>query len=306
MNLNKIKPYLPSKKFQKFIGALLIVGIIIFLVFWIFSSQKESFSNYKQGLSVNNKTVNELLVKDTDGDGVADWEEQFWGTDKNKKFTFEGVSDFQYIENKRLALNTEQDTENKTLTQTEIFAREFFPAILALNSEGVDQATINNFSTALGQKIITPEIKVEYFDKDITINTNEDPESRLAYYKKIQSIFNLYKEKGVGDELSIISQRLLSYSNEGNTEKTPELLLIGELYQEFAKKVIEVSVPGSLSEYHLQIINSAHNVGSSVINMAQVIEDPIVGLSALSSYEKYSQDLITAVETLEKALEGLL
>ncbi|MFA7285933.1 MAG: hypothetical protein WC011_03775 [Candidatus Paceibacterota bacterium] len=306
MNFDKIQKYLPSKKFQKFIGAFLVIGIFVFVVFFIFSSQKESFSNYKQDLAVNNVTVNELLVKDTDGDGVADWEEQFWGTDKNNKFTFEGISDFQYVENKRTALNGEQEIENRTLTQTDIFAREFFPALLALNSEGVDQDTINNFSTALGQKILNPEIKVLYFESDIKINNTEDGNSRLAYYKKVQATFNKFKDAGIGNELNIISQGLLSYSNEGKTGQSAELLLVGGAYQDFAKEILAVSVPSSLSEAHLQIINSAHNVGETVINMSEVIGDPIVGLSALSAYEKYSQDLIDAVNNLEEKLEQVI
>jgi hypothetical protein len=33
--------------------------------------------------------------------------------------------------------------------------------------------------------------------------------------------------------------------------------------------------------------------------MSKVIEDPIVGLSGLSSYQKYSDELVKAVEKLE-------
>lgn len=302
MNLKNIKQYLPSKKFQKTIIAFLVLGTVIFIVIFIISSQKEKYSS-QTGLAVNNKTVYELLGKDTDGDGVEDWEEQFWGTDKNKKFTFEGISDSQYVDNKRLALNTEQELNTKALTETDIFAREFFPAILALNSEGVDQETINNFSNALGQKIVTPEIKVTYFDSDIKTNQDEDKASKINYYKTIQKLFNKYKEDGIGEELQIISQGLLSYSNEGKTTETSELLIIGQAYQDFAKGVIAIEVPGSLSEYHLRIANNAHNTGASVLNMAKVIEDPIIGLSALSSYQKYSQDLIDTVDELETELE---
>jgi hypothetical protein len=302
MNLKNIQQYLPSKKFQKTIVAFLVLVIVIFIVIFIISSQKEKYSS-QTGLAVNNKTVYELLGKDTDGDGVEDWEEQFWGTDKNKKFTFEGISDSQYIDNKRLALNTEQELNTKTLTETDIFAREFFPAILALNSEGVDQETINNFSNALGQKIVTPEIKITYFDSDIKTNQEEDIESKKDYYTKIQKLFNKYKESGIGDELQIISAGLLSYSNQGKTTDTNELLVIGQAYQDFAKSVVATEVPSSLSEYHLRIANNAHNTGASVLNMAKVIEDPIVGLSALSSYQKYSQDLIDTVDELEVELE---
>ena len=45
-----------------------------------------------------------IIVVDTDGDGIADWEEALWGTDKNKKITFNDTPDATYIENKKKEL----------------------------------------------------------------------------------------------------------------------------------------------------------------------------------------------------------
>ena len=66
---------------------------------------------------------------------------------------------------------------------------------------------------------------------------------------------------------------------------------------------MDTSVPESLVEYHLQIANSSNNLSISVSNMAKVTNDPIVGLSGISQYQKYSEDLVQAVEDLESILE---
>lgn len=298
MNLQKIKPYLPSKQFQTVVLFLIVLIAIGFGIFYIFS-KNEKFSRNKD-LEINKKTIYEIIETDTDGDTVPDWEESLWGTDKNKKATFEGISDSEYIENKKKALNLTSDVEVSNLSETESFAREFFTAYLALkSSEGVNNSDINNFSEALGQKIVNPNLTDLYTDSQIKKSNKDDSESQLDYYQDISALFNKYKESGLGDELNIISKGLLTYQNEGKVEKYNELLLIGESYQEFAKQALEIAVPQSLSKYHLNIINASNNTGVSVINMSKVIEDPIVGLSGLSSYQKYSDELVSEVESLE-------
>jgi len=302
MNFDKIKPYLPSKKFQKFIGGVFVIGIFIIVVFFIFSSQKESFSNYNKNLEINQKTINDLVQQDTDGDGIPDWEEDLWGTDKNNKTTFEGIPDATYIENKKKALNAEQEINNKTLTETDIFAREFFSAYAALNSEGANPEIINNFSNALGQKIVSTKIENAYSQKDVQILATDSEDSHIEYYLKLQKEFNDYQDNGIGNELEIISNGLLSYTNQGKVAESAELLLIGQTYQDFAKKIIAMRVPSQLVAIHLDIVNSSNNIGSSILEMTKVTSDPIIGLSALSAYQEHSRALVVAVAKLEELL----
>lgn len=302
INLNKIKPYLPSERFQKIVFSLIILVILGFGVFYFFSKD-EKFSR-NDDLEINKKTIYEIIGTDTDGDGIEDWEENLWRTDKNKKYTFEGLSDAEYIENKKKALNLTENNENEKITETETFAREFFTAYLALKgSEDVTSTDISSFSEALGQKIANPQIENLYTKNQIKLTEIDNQENQNDYYQDVSSLFNKYKDSGLGDELEIISKGLLSYQNEGKVETYNELLLIGEAYQEFAKKSLEISVPESLAEMHLNIINNANNTGISVINMSKVIEDPIVGLSGLSSYQKYSDELVKTVEALENFLQ---
>lgn len=311
MNFNQEKylKYLPSKKFMFIIGAGLVLVIVIFIIFFM-SSSGENFTtgNKKDAtLKIGNQTVTDLIQKDSDGDGIPDWEEALWGTDPNKKITFNDTPDATYIENKKKELKIEGSVNETKLTETEKFAREFFTSYSAMKSSGqVDSSTINSFSNALGQKIVNPTLIDRYKENDIKINDSDDSIIKQKYYDEVKKLFNTYKSAGLGDELSIVSSGLTSNSTSGATN-TPEqytkLSEIADAYQNFAKKVMEVTVPQSLAEYHLRIANSANNTGVSVLGMAKMIEDPIVGLSGLSQYQKYSDDLIKAVADLENFLQ---
>jgi hypothetical protein len=292
-----IKNYLPSKKFIYLIIVIVVLGIIFFLIFNFYSQKKLFFfSDKESGLKNEKLTINDSLQKDTDNDGVVDWEETLWGTDKNKKATFDTVSDLLYIESKKKELNIDTTKDEQGLTETEKFAREFFATYVAMKTAGNDANTINNFSNALGQKIIYPSLIDGYNEQDIKINTiNDTIEGRMAYYLNLKKIFESYESKGMGEELSIVANGLTSTTKSENYSK---LLVIANAYQDFAKKIMEMSVPQSLISYHLKIANGSNNTGISVLSMTKIINDPIVGLSGLSQYEKYSDEFIKASEEL--------
>ena len=295
-----MKKYLPSKQFVYLIIVFIVLGIIFFLIF-NFSPQKKLFffSNKENGLKNEKITINDSLQKDTDSDGVADWEETLWGTDKNNRTTFDGIPDLTYIENKKKELNIDQTKDEQGLTETEKFAREFFATYVAMKTSGNDANTINNFSNALGQKIIYPSLIDSYNKQNIKIKVDDTLEDRILYYLDLKKIFESYKSKGMGEELSIVADDLIS---NGTSKNSSNLLAIASAYQGFAKKIMEMSIPQSLISYHLKIANSSNNTGISVISMTKITSDPIIGLSGLSQYQKYGDEFIKAVQDLETKL----
>lgn len=309
--MQKYKKYLPSKKFSVVIGSVILLTAIIFGIFYYFSKNK-SYNKEGGGLLVENtliesKTIEELIQSDSDGDGVLDWEEALWGTDKNKKVTFDGKSDLAYIAEKRKELNIEADLNNQeNLSETDIFARQFFSAYTALKASGqADSGIINNFSNALGEKIANPNLIDIYSDKDIKITTIDNENYRINYYNTLKKAFEKESVYGLGEEVNIISGGLLTYTTNGTEDKYEQLSIISEAYKNFAKKVIDTPVPESLVEIHLQIANNAYNTGISVGNLTKITADPIVGIAGLTQYEKYSNALITAVGNLDAILDGV-
>ena len=305
----KYLKYLPSKKFILIISAGVVLAVVIFMIFFMSSSGENFITGDKKensALKIENQTIISLIQNDSDGDGIADWEEALWGTDKNKKITFNDMPDATYIENKKKELKIESSINETKLTETEKFAREFFSSYSAMKSSGqIDSDTINSFSNALGQKIVNPALIDYYKETDVKTSTLDNVATKQKYYQDMQNLFKSYQSVGLGDELDIISKGLASNSASGTTDNTDQysrLSIIANAYQDFAKKIMEMNVPQSLVIYHLLIANSSNNTGISVANMEKIINDPIVGLSGLSQYQKYSDDLVKAVTDLETAL----
>jgi len=307
---NNMQKYLPSKKFIRLTLSFIVVGVILFIASnFIFSKKLSFFSSKKENansLATSNLSMLNLVQADTDSDGVADWEEALWGTDKNNKATFDGITDLKYIEAKKKELNVDQKKDSGELTETEKFAREFFTAYMAMKSSGgVDNTTINNFSSALGEKMANPNIIDQYSEKDVKIDKTNNGEGDLEkYYLDIQELFDKYRSSDIGDELNIISSGLMADTKTNKEEMPKKLADISNYYQELASKMMDLSVPKSLTSFHLKTANSANNTGISVKNMITIQSDPIVGLSGLSQYKKYSEEFINSATELEtKILE---
>ena len=304
----KYSKYLPSKKFILILSVIIVLAVVIFVIFFMSSSGENFITGDKSdsALKIENQTIVDLIQNDSDGDGIADWEEALWGTDKNKKITFNDMPDATYIQNKKKELKIEQSVNETKLTETEKFAREFFSSYSAMKSSGqIDSDTINSFSNALGQKIVNPSLIDYYKETDIKTSALDNFATKQKYYQDMQNLFKSYQSVGLGDELDIISKELASNSangTAGNIDQDSKLSTIANAYQDFAKKIVEMSVPQSLAIYHLLIANSSNNTGVSVSSMEKIIDDPIVGLSGLSQYQKYSDDLVKAVAELEANL----
>ena len=300
------KNYLPSKRFIYSIVAIVILGVLFFVISSLISG-KSYFSASKNGqLQTTSLTLNDLLQKSSAGDGIPDWEKALWGLDPNSTTT-NGIPDAQYIQQKKDALKIASGNtgtqNNGNLTETDKFAQEFFASLSAMKQSGqVDANTINNVSAALGQKIVDPTMTDQYTDQDAKIADKDGIAAQKTYYTTIKKLFEDYKQKGIGEEVQITS--VLANSGEVGNESqySDKLTQIASAYEDYATKVMATSVPQSLVPYHIAIANSANNTGLAVGNMAKVVNDPVVGLSGLSQYQKYSDALITAVGNLETIL----
>lgn len=117
---------------------------------------------------------------------------KLFGVQTKTKITFNDTPDATYIANKKKELKIEGSVlaDATKLTETEKFAREFFTSYSAMKSSGqIDQNTINDFSSALGQNIVNPTLVDRYTETDVKINNVDNPASKQKYYFEVKTLF---------------------------------------------------------------------------------------------------------------------
>ena len=145
MKLPNFSAYLPSKKF---IFAVLISLIIVTAGFLIFTSVKKQ-ETAKQEPQINKPAISQEIAKDSDNDGLPNWEETLWRTDPNNPDTDkDGIPDGQEvkesrnpllagngktdkIENSRPEKSAAEQTIQPPSTLTEALAQNFFSDFLS-------------------------------------------------------------------------------------------------------------------------------------------------------------------------------
>lgn len=251
--------------------------------------------------SADTSSIQDLIQKDSDGDGVPDWEEALWGTDPNNKETNKGVADADWIAQRKKDLAASGDLQagapaGQNLTETQKFSREFFATVTALKQSGnLDDAAVSNISNVLGDKIKNSDLADNYTVIDIKKTYDVTKESQANFYETMKQAYLKYRDQGIGDEFD-------SVDPDAGTTDAATLAKIGQAYQDFSKDAQNLKVPSNLVQNELDIINSAYNTGQAVKNLAKMADDPLVGLTGLSQYQKYSEQFVNSSEDLRTYL----
>ncbi len=287
-----MKPdYLPSQQFRLRL-ALLIATIAVAVSVYelvVFIRAKQQAAHRATPV-----TIKDLVQKDSNKNGIPDWEEALWGLDPTKN----GDSNKEFIMTKRQALTQGADAQTAPASQStpenQQLAQDFFATLLSLQQTGnLDSSSMQAISDAIGQKIVAPAIPDIYtIPMAKTIPTNQI--SRINYLTSYSNLIIKYKDAKLGNELSYINVAL-----ENND---PGALAIVEKiaadYKSFGKDLMATPVPESIALTEVSLANNYQKVGQSIGGLTQILSDPIIGMKALINYKKYSDALISDTKAL--------
>jgi len=282
-------------------AALFIVTLFLFKTTTIFKNIGGN-GNQEAGLAYSNEILADLVNKDTDLDGVLDWEEGLWGTDPRKKDTNDdGVPDNVEIENLKKQAGQNQQGESllideENLTETDKFSREFFATVATLNQSGeMDQATVDKLSESLAEHLQNSVPKKIFTARDIKIIKDDSVKATQKYNDTLDSIQEKYPvEKSVATVLA----EFLADGNEVNVSALEGLDPIIEQINNIINAIAKMDAPQSLTVLHLDFLNGFERLKENIIDIKLYDGDPIVALSAISQYEEN-------VPLLEKAVSNL-
>jgi hypothetical protein len=199
--------YLPSKKFLYRTVAIVILIALLFGIYKLSIFFLNKFS--KKGQSSLTISSDGNIQKDSNNNGIPDWEETLWGLDPTK----DGQANKVTIEQRKAALAQNADTANSsdiknTSSSADLVSQEFFAAVMSLQASGnLNDASIQAVADSIGQKVIATPIADMYHVSDLKTE-NQTAKNLTAYYVAIVNLFGKYKNKSIGNELTFINQGL--------------------------------------------------------------------------------------------------
>lgn len=271
----------PSKQFliRGSIASGIVALILVAQTTWV----RELFT-FKKRVSVDTATaltVGDVTFKDSNGNGIADWEEKLWGLDPTELYT-NGVPNKTIITQKKEALGiTLPGTEEKG-NETDQLAQQLFSITTALSqNESVDDSAFGDIAKNFGANIETKTISNTYTLQDIkTSPTNYN--SLVAYSTAFRTIFAKYNTGQEDVTIIISSLETEDYS------RLPELTATAVSYRALARELSVLRVPIGVLQYHLDIINAFAGVADSFTYLSQLEDNGITALNGIAAYHTYT------------------
>jgi hypothetical protein len=284
--------YLPSKQFVKTIGITLLGGAALFFLGNFLSKQTVWEQKRTSSPIVAFGAEGDYFSRDSDGDGLYDWEEALWGTNPNSKDSRgDGISDHDYVKNLKSQMEFDDEYTPNLDNDTEVFARQLFATSAVLNQSGtLSQDDIERFNSGLEMSMNNFNIK----DKYTLSNLKMSNISPLEYSQKIDS---LYESLG---ELDINELSLIAYMAE-NPNDPDALVELGE-YLKYSEKLINgylnMNVPHNIAGTHLSIVNNIYKISEITKQAYYLDSDPLRAIMYLGKYDEYTDNLISGLDAL--------
>lgn len=291
------KDYLPSKFFIIKVATIIIILATVFGIIKLVAYFKNK--NIVKEKTPTTITVKDLIQKDANNNGIADWEEYLWGLDPNKN----GPENKEFIMAKKKTLQENDEPSNvddsKSITDNEMLSKQFFATIVSLQLTGqLDETSMKAVSETIGKNIEATPIPDIYTNNMLSVRADSLTANK-TYRDALSNLITKYTDADIGSELTLIIQGL----NNNNYQALYSAKTVADSYQSFGKELIQIPVPKSLSTFHLNAANNYEKVGQSIKDLTQMLSDPMIGMRAIIGYKNYSDLLASDLEKISEILE---
>ena len=284
---NKKTSKLPSKRF---IIAILVALAIVVVSFYT-SQPSPATKNTIPKDETEIAKKDGPATKDTDGDGLYDWEENLWGTEVNNPDTDgDGTSDGEEVAQNRNPLiagpndllydNSGLILPGSTEEEMSEAKKEFYSMFLKEQGDEIREMTV----LALMQNFDKEEFinRDKYTLNDLNLSSKNDDEFIRSYGNALGEIFARYanKQDYPYDEVVIFGEALEN-KNPSNLFK---LEFVSLAYKNLAEDFLAIETPMSVAENHLALINGYGMLSETTGTMQFFFEDPLRGGLAYETY----------------------
>lgn len=258
--------------------------------------------------TVDAATAEELLksyaAKDSDADGLPDWQESLYGTDpKNPESVKAGVRDgdavaqglvkpkFESATPKPVSVASVPGTLPSNNSLTAQFSQEFLKEYIAAGGQAM---TASDQQALLSQLVanFTQRAQKLLVSSYSSVSLHTDPKvSVLAYADSVETIIRANGlPVGTEDPVTLMDQ----YINNGDVSALPKLSQLANKYTAITKALLEVHVPPALAASHLNLLRSFDTLARATRAATTYETDPFATLGALSAYQATAGGVVSA------------
>jgi hypothetical protein len=287
-----------------FVSLLMIVGA------FVLSGGPLPSTPFAEALSTE-EVLQEYATKDSDSDGLPDWQESLYGTDPNNARSFdESMTDGQAVNEGKIKPRFEGDEpgEPEVLLETlpgtlpdansltDKFSREFFERLARASTDGP--------LTAEQKESLVNSLLVEFSTDAARILTSTysrgDIKSSAAvsvdvYVGQLEKVLLSGNIPSNGSTIVDAMQALLESNDE---QARAELNLVSGEFSKIKDGLLAMSVPPEFVSDHLLLVKVYDTLSRSTKVIAQYEKDPMALLGALKLYLPASKDYLTALDSI--------
>jgi len=260
-----------------------------------------------------------IATKDSDGDGLTDWEEAIYGTDPHNPDSKNlGMTDSQAVAKglvipKAIAdvadsassatgpvINPDLPPAPSDQTLTAAFAKNFFTIYMAAvertggNLSESDQADVAEQSlAALSSSIVrAPDFKSA---SDIVV-AGSGADAMRAFAAAAEAVMKANTANANKSEL----QYLQNAAQDGDTSAIGHIASLAKAYRGSAAGLAQLPVPRELAAADLALVNALARLSQITSDFARVDSDPLATMLALQQYPKVVIAMVDAFIVIEK------
>jgi hypothetical protein len=261
-----------------------------------------------------------FAAKDTDNDGLPDWQEALYGTDPNNPHSVDptltdGEAVAKGLVKPKFSTNlSSTQTAQQVLDSipgptpadnslTAQFSQQFleqYQVVLANNggqalSPDDEQTIITNLMQQFGTEA-SARLASQY--TTLSVHTS-NTESVTAYAAAVEQILKANDvPKGSSDPVSLMEALI---QNQDDTA-SPKLKVLAKTYTSIATHLAQISVPTSLAGDHLALMQSFDAMGNATGAVVNYQQDPVLVLGSLSIYVPSSEAVVNALQDIATAI----
>ncbi len=260
--------------------------------------------------STETALLQSLATKDSDHDGLPDWEEALYGTDPHNPDTFHlGMTDGEAVAKGLIVPKAVADvpvasSSPATLdayglpqapadgTLTAQFAQSFFTSYLAAKqnagSADLSSADLQNIATQAVNQLASsvkpaPDFKTA---ADLTVS-GSGPDALRAFAVDAEAVLAKNTSDGTETDIDYLKAEL----EQGDTSAVPHIVSIAKMYRDSATGLAVLPVPQELAAADLSLLNTLMRLSEIDSDFARVEDDPLTAILALQQYAQVTQSL---------------